>query len=211
MKNLRPIHYRIFPKSPEAHLFEVTCTVDDPDPDGQRFALPAWIPGSYMIREFARHVVTITAKAGRRPLAVAKLDKHTWMAAPSAGPITVTMVVYAWDLSVRGAHLDTGHGFFNGPCVFLRVLAENTSLARWISSGPPAHDTANGNSPQECGVIRHHHMDSGPTRPATTMNSSIIRSRWALSPWQHSRLPVYLTKSRSQGGIMPMSIDYAGI
>jgi len=122
MKNLRPIHYRIFPKSPEAHLFEVTCTVDDPDPDGQRFALPAWIPGSYMIREFARHVVTIAAKVGRRPLAVTKLDKHTWMAAPTAGPLTVTMVVYAWDLSVRGAHLDTGHGFFNGPCVFLRVL-----------------------------------------------------------------------------------------
>jgi len=35
MKNLPPIHYRIFPKSPEAHLFEVTCTVDDPDPEGK--------------------------------------------------------------------------------------------------------------------------------------------------------------------------------
>ena len=71
------IHYRIFPKNPEAHLFEVTCTVEDPDPEGQRFALPAWIPGSYMIREFARHVVAISAKAGRRPLAIAKLDKST--------------------------------------------------------------------------------------------------------------------------------------
>jgi len=42
---------------PEAHLYRVTCTVDDPDPSGQRFALPAWVPGSYAIRDFARHVV----------------------------------------------------------------------------------------------------------------------------------------------------------
>ena len=37
-------------------------------------------------------------------------------------PGAVTMEVYAWDLSVRGAHLDTTHAFFNGPSVFLRVL-----------------------------------------------------------------------------------------
>jgi predicted metalloprotease with PDZ domain len=122
MKPNSPVRYRIFPKHPEAHLFEVTCTVEDPESEGQRFALPAWIPGSYMIREFARHVDTITARTGRRPLPIAKLDKHTWITAPCEGPITVSMEVYAWDLSVRGAHLDTGHGFFNGPCVFLRVL-----------------------------------------------------------------------------------------
>jgi predicted metalloprotease with PDZ domain len=98
--------------------------VDEPDPQGQRFALPAWIPGSYMIREFARHVVAITARTGRKPLPIVKLDKHTWIAAPTDGSITVTIEVYAWDLSVRGAHLDTSHGFFNGPCVFLRVLGQ---------------------------------------------------------------------------------------
>jgi predicted metalloprotease with PDZ domain len=46
------IRYRIRPSRPEAHVFEVRCTVAAPDPDGQRFSLPAWIPGSYMIREF---------------------------------------------------------------------------------------------------------------------------------------------------------------
>jgi predicted metalloprotease with PDZ domain len=118
----RPIRYTIIPARPEGHLYRVTCTVEDPDPSGQRFALPAWIPGSYMIREFARHVVSIRAECRGRPAAIGKLDKHTWRARPVAGPLTVSCEVYAWELSVRGAHLDTTHAFFNGACVFLRVL-----------------------------------------------------------------------------------------
>jgi len=118
---VRPIRYRVVPRSPEAHLFEVSVTVEAPDPAGQRFALPAWVPGSYMIREFARHVVAIRATQGRRRIGLRKLDKHTWRAEPCDGPLTVTAEIYAWDPSVRGAHLDTGHGFFNGACVFLRV------------------------------------------------------------------------------------------
>ena len=86
-----PLQYTIRPKSLEAHLFEVTCTVADPDPNGQRFQLPAWIPGSYLIRDFARHVVSIRAQTGRRQLPIAKLDKHTWITPPESGPVTVTM------------------------------------------------------------------------------------------------------------------------
>jgi predicted metalloprotease with PDZ domain len=119
-----PIRYSIVPSRPEAHLYEVTCEVDDPDPAGQQFALPAWIPGSYMIREFARHVVSIRAESGRRPVAITKLDKHTWRVAPVQGRLRVVLEVYAWDLSVRGAHLDTSHGFFNGACVFLKVAGQ---------------------------------------------------------------------------------------
>ena len=126
MPTAPPIRYAILPKHPEAHLFEVSCTLHDPDPQGQRFALPAWIPGSYLIRDFARHVVTIRAQSGRRAVQLAKLDKHTWSAEPVHGALTVTMEVYAWDLSVRGAHLDTTHGFFNGASVFLRVLGQET-------------------------------------------------------------------------------------
>ena len=51
-----------------------------------------------------------------------KLDKHTWQVAPAAGPLTIAYEVYAWDLSVRAAHLDETHGFFNGTSVFLLPL-----------------------------------------------------------------------------------------
>ncbi len=118
------VRYRIIPARPEARLFRIECSVEVADPAGQRFALPAWIPGSYMIREFASHVVSIRAESRGRPVEVEKLDKHTWRAAPVTGALTVVSEVYAWDLSVRGAHLDTRHGFFNGACVFLRVLEQ---------------------------------------------------------------------------------------
>jgi predicted metalloprotease with PDZ domain len=121
---MKPIRYAIVPKHPAAHLFEVTLTLADPDPAGQRFALPTWIPGSYMVREFARNIVTLQAfnEAGRK-VRIEKTDKQTWQAAPvKGGALTLRYEVYAWDLSVRAAHLDDSIGFFNGTSVFLAAL-----------------------------------------------------------------------------------------
>ncbi|MBV8648078.1 PDZ domain-containing protein [Paludibacterium sp.] len=116
-----PVLYRIRPASPEAHLFEVSLTVSQPAKKGQLFHLPAWIPGSYMIREFARHIVTLHAECGGQPVALHKLDKHSWQADPVDGALTLYYQVYAFDLSVRGAYLDAQRGFFNGTSVFLAV------------------------------------------------------------------------------------------
>src|SRR5262245_12659820 len=108
MKNT--IHYTIVPKNPAAHLFAVTVTVATPDPEGQIFSLPAWIPGSYMIREFARHIVQIRAEAKGKKVTLTKINKDTWMADSCKGPLILNYEVYAWDLSVRAAHLDQTHG-----------------------------------------------------------------------------------------------------
>jgi predicted metalloprotease with PDZ domain len=125
------IAYSIVGHDLAAHLFHVTLTVDAPAPDGQIFALPAWIPGSYMIREFSRNIVRIRAESNGEPVALTKLDKHSWQAAPQKdplktgpSPLTLHYEVYAWDLSVRAAHLDQNHAFFNGTSVFLRVLGQ---------------------------------------------------------------------------------------
>ncbi len=114
------VAYRIAVRDAHAHLFDVDCTVTDPAPEGQVFRMPVWIPGSYLVREFARHVVAIRAASEGLPVAIVKEAKDAWRAAPCAGPLTVTITVYAFDLSVRAAYLDTMRGYFNGPCVFLR-------------------------------------------------------------------------------------------
>jgi len=113
------VRYRIVPLDPHAHLFDVEMTVARPAAAGQVLRLPAWIPGSYMIREFARHIVQIEAFAGKKAVALSKLDKHSWQAAPVKGELTVRYQVYAFDLSVRGAYLDAQRGFYNGTSVFL--------------------------------------------------------------------------------------------
>lgn len=118
------LRYRIQPKNPQAHLFEVTLDVPVPDPTGQAFRLPAWILGSYLIRDFAKHVVSIRGESEERDVALTKTDKSTWIADPCAAPLRIVMEVYAHDLSVRGAHLDTTHAYFNGTSVFLCVVGQ---------------------------------------------------------------------------------------
>jgi predicted metalloprotease with PDZ domain len=134
-----PIRYRIRPANPAAHLFAVSVTVAEPAADGQLFSLPAWIPGSYMIREFARNIVAIHAEAGGKTVALDKLDKHTWRAArvPAGEALTLHYEVYAWDLSVRAAHLDQSHGFFNGTSVFLAVHGQEGRPCE-VDIQPPA-------------------------------------------------------------------------
>jgi predicted metalloprotease with PDZ domain len=133
---MKPIRYRITPSAPHAHIFETSITVEEPLAQ-QQFRLPAWIPGSYMIREFSKNVVEIHATANRKPVKLTKLDKHTWQAAPCKGALTVTMQVYAWDLSVRTAHLDATHGFFNGTSVFLQALGHEEATCE-VMLNPPS-------------------------------------------------------------------------
>jgi predicted metalloprotease with PDZ domain len=113
--------YDVRLRDPGAHIFEVTCRIHDPDPDGQTVSMPAWTPGSYMIRDFARHVIAVEAEANGEPVPLRKVDKSTWRISPVDGPLLLRAEVYAHDLSVRGAYLDLNHAFINGAAVFLRV------------------------------------------------------------------------------------------
>jgi len=117
-----PVQYLVSLADVDAHLFEITIRVTDPTSTGQRFALPAWTPGSYMIREFARHIVAISAQSSDGAVALFKTDKHTWYAAPCKGPLSLTYQVYAYDTSVRAAYLDARRGFMTGSAVLMRAL-----------------------------------------------------------------------------------------
>jgi len=112
------ISYRVRLADLDRHLFEIECRVDDPAPE-QRFSLPAWIPGSYLLREFARFVVGIEASSAGQSLPVEKVESSAWVVRGAHAPLTLTTKVYALDQSVRGAYLDRRRGYFNGPCVFL--------------------------------------------------------------------------------------------
>jgi predicted metalloprotease with PDZ domain len=100
----------------QRHHFVVECSIAAAAA-AQELSLPSWIPGSYLLREFARNVVAIEAAAAGRPVAIEKVGKARWRAGNAAGPLTVTLTVYALDPSVRGAHLDARRGYFNGACL----------------------------------------------------------------------------------------------
>lgn len=200
---MEAIHYSIFPVDPGAHLFEVMLWIERPAPEGQHLSLPTWIPGSYLIREFARHIDRVSAfslrkapswlvspdgdrphgrqllqtqgRTGRRkppqaigtqqpvaaplplptgkawepamalgtgaaPVPIRKIDKNTWCCDPvgrQGDGLLLHYQVYAWDLSVRAAHLDGNHGFFNGSSVFLCVRGQEDAPCS-VDIRPPA-------------------------------------------------------------------------
>ncbi len=89
--------------------------------------MPAWIPGSYMIRDYARHVVAARAECDGVGVSLEKVDKSRWRAAPVDRPLSLVLEIYAHDESVRGAHLDGTHAYFNGTCVFPAVVGQEGS------------------------------------------------------------------------------------
>ena len=107
---------------PANHLFDVELQLTDisaKEPITLRF--PAWTPGSYLLREYSRHLQEFSVfDASDRPVSFTRLDKNTWQLAPTDTPrLRVHYRIYANDLTVRTNHLDTTHGYFNGASTFL--------------------------------------------------------------------------------------------
>lgn len=123
--------YEISVRDARDHFIQVRMHLDARGPETV-LRMPAWIPGSYMVRDFARHVRRLRASAavGRRgahlPLRITELDKDSWAldsSALAAGTvILVDYEVYAYDASVRTAWCDSQRCFFNASSVAFAVV-----------------------------------------------------------------------------------------
>lgn len=132
------ISYRIAMPNPHSHLFAVTVAVDALAGPYVDLVLPSWTPGSYMIREYARHVQGFVAHSAAGPLPWRKLAKDCWrVETGEATSVTVSYQVYANDLTVRTSHLDGTHGYFNGASVFMYVVGREAEPLR-LRVEPPA-------------------------------------------------------------------------
>ncbi|MFW5954441.1 MAG: M61 family metallopeptidase [Guyparkeria sp.] len=113
--------YRLGFAGHNSRYIDVSLTLPASD-EGYRLSLPAWIPGSYLLRDFARHLVGKQARdRDGNSVRIEPVDQQTWDLAPSRTPVEVSYRVYCADFSVRSAHADSTHVFFNGTSVFLRV------------------------------------------------------------------------------------------
>lgn len=131
------ISYRIEIEDVHAHSFSVTLTVPCPAAL-QIVSLPAWIPGSYLLREFARQLSRLTARQGDVDLSVKQLDKASWQVACTVGePLQLRYRVHAFDNSVRTAFLDAQRGFFNNTSLCLRVHGREHQTHRLSLAGLP--------------------------------------------------------------------------
>jgi predicted metalloprotease with PDZ domain len=113
-------HYRLAFIDPAGHLLEISMTIAKPVAS-QTVSMPAWIPGSYLIREFAKNITTLSASQNGTSVTVKKLDKATWRFDCAVDkPLTISYRVYAWDRSVRTNYFDQTRGFVNPAASMLR-------------------------------------------------------------------------------------------
>ena len=116
------IHFTVSMTKPWTHLLEVEMDVKWAQmPDALELKMPVWTPGSYLVREYARHVQDFAAKDKTgRPLDWAKTDKNTWrINAKGQTQVVVAYRVYANELTVRTNELNDDHAFWNNAALLL--------------------------------------------------------------------------------------------
>jgi predicted metalloprotease with PDZ domain len=116
------IRFKVSAPNPHDHLYHVRMEIDALGEDEcVDLSMPVWSPGSYLVREYSRHVQNLRAVGddGDRRRA-RKLDKATWQVdASNANTLIVEYEVFAHDVNVRANHLDDTHGFFTGVALYL--------------------------------------------------------------------------------------------
>jgi predicted metalloprotease with PDZ domain len=145
------ISFTVSMSKPWTHLLEVEMRVQIPAnlqaPNETNLLMPVWTPGSYLVREFERHVQDFAADANGRTLEWAKVNKNTWRVRTNgARQWRVTYRVYANELSVRTNELNSDHAFWNNAALLMypegRLSAPSTlnivPFSNWkIATGLP--------------------------------------------------------------------------
>lgn len=113
------IEFDIDLRSRNAHLFNIVMRIPAHSDSIIDLSLPAWILGSYMVRDFAKNIINLTATQNEQDLVVELIDKQTWRIQTNCQPTQINYQVYALDTSIRTAYLNADRAFFNGTSLFL--------------------------------------------------------------------------------------------
>ncbi len=120
MSKTPTLSYGVAMPQPHTHLFHVTASIGNWSAAILDLKMPVWTPGSYLVREYARHIPAVTANGNNGDLiSTVKVGKNHWQI-HTAGQqqITVKYQVFANELTVRTNHLDATHGYFNPAALF---------------------------------------------------------------------------------------------
>ena len=134
---------------PELHLDLTAChqhlvrvrLLHTPRHLSLRLALPAWTPGSYLIRDYVRQLESLEITQAGHQLESRRTSPSSWqLELPSLEPVEISYAVLAAELTVRTCHLDGDHGFLALAAVVLELEGERWSPHRLQLSLPPSWD-----------------------------------------------------------------------
>ncbi len=153
----RQVAYTLEIPNPSEQWVHLSMTVARPRGLRSQVAMPAWTPGSYLVRDHARHVDGLHAEdlAGR-PLPVTRVDKQTWRIDHGLKGFRVRYRVFADEPGVRTSHVDDRHATLNGSSLFLYLVGETqrpASVDLTLPAGWQAHSALDPD-PASAGVAR---------------------------------------------------------
>jgi predicted metalloprotease with PDZ domain len=108
-----------FPEA-QAHYADIELHISGLKQNITDLKMPAWTPGSYLVREFSKNVESFSAEANGKALDVKKIRKNIWQIhTANISAITVRYRVYAFELSVRTSLIDASHAFLSSSGMFM--------------------------------------------------------------------------------------------
>src|SRR5687768_3419923 len=120
---LDPIRYTLRFPAPHTHYVEVEAAVPSGGRPQVEVYMATWTPGSYLIREYERHVEAVTANAGARSLTVEKSTKNRWrITTGGAANVTLRYKVYSREMTVRNNWVESAFAMINGAPTFLTLV-----------------------------------------------------------------------------------------
>ncbi|BCS35331.1 peptidase M61 [Luteitalea sp. TBR-22] len=105
------------------HYVDVEATYPTAGQARIELMMPVWTPGSYLVREYARHVeaVEVTEPAGAK--APVKVRKNRWaIETGGAARVTVRYRVYGREMSVRTNWVESRYALLNGAATYLTLV-----------------------------------------------------------------------------------------
>ena len=128
-QSAEPITYTLRFPAPHTHYVSVEASVPTGGRPQIELMMAVWTPGSYLVREFARHVEAVTARTPTgEPLRVEKSRKNRWrVSTGGADRIVVTYLVYGREMSVRTNWIEADFAMLNGAPTFLTLADDDTA------------------------------------------------------------------------------------
>ena len=126
------LHFSLNLSQWQAHQFDVQLSIPAHSASSLTLSLPSWIPGSYMVRDFAKNIVSLSANKTaantlaaeaftQKSVSIEKLDKQTWSIQTDGNACIINYTIYANDLSIRSAFINHEYAFINGTSAFLHI------------------------------------------------------------------------------------------
>jgi predicted metalloprotease with PDZ domain len=117
-----PIQYRVSFRQAASHRADIEVSVPTEGAKSVRLMMPVWTPGSYLVREYARHIEGVTARDGLTggELRIAKQDKNHWVVdCPGVAEVVVQYTLYGREMGVRTNWIESEFAFLTGAATFI--------------------------------------------------------------------------------------------